>query len=97
MNDIPWQYVKETHIRTYGYSGTLIRALRIDRGITRKQLSLYLKKRMSTIKKIENTDKIGIKLSKQLCDIFKIDNWRILRDKSFYLQAKSDQKNLIEK
>ena len=94
---IPWQHVKDTHIANFGYSGTMIRALRVDRGITRKQLAHLLRKRMSTVKRIENTDRIGIKLSKQLCAIFKVDNWRILRDKSFYLQAKDDAKNLIEK
>ena len=91
MTSIPWEWILDRHIAKYGYSGTVIRSLRIKHSMTRKQLANALKKRNSFIKKIENTEKIGIKLAKQLAYIFSLSNYRELRDKSFYIQHKKDK------
>jgi transcriptional regulator with XRE-family HTH domain len=78
---IPWHYVKPQHLTDYGYSGTLIKVLRIEKGLRQKDLSRRLGKRVTTIQKLESTDKIGIALAKKLARIFDLDNWRLLRNK----------------
>jgi ribosome-binding protein aMBF1 (putative translation factor) len=80
---IPWKWITEEHIKHFGYSGTVIRALRIQRNMTRDSLANKLRKRVSYIKKIETTDKIGIKLAKELAIIFspEVTDWRLIREK----------------
>lgn len=82
-NEIPWDWITEEHIKEFGYSGTLIRALRIKSNNTRETLANLLHKRISYVKKLENTDKIGIKAAKDLQEIFKeyTDDWRVFRNK----------------
>lgn len=87
-NKIPWEWIKEKHIEEHGYSGSLIRVLRIKNNYTRRQLAAMLKKSKYTLNKLESTDRIGIKVAKDLAAIFKLDDWRILREKSFYLKNK---------
>lgn len=80
---IPWDWIIEKHIETFGYSGTLIRALRLKSNYTRETLANLLHKRLSYIKKIEKTDRVGIKAAKELQIIFKnfTDDWRVFRDR----------------
>lgn len=78
---IPWELIKLVHVEKYGYSGTMLRALRITRNLSRELIASRLKKRSSYVEKLENTDKIGIKIAKDLADIFGLTNWRILRTK----------------
>jgi hypothetical protein len=80
-NNIPWEWVTEDHIKEFGYSGTLIRALRIKSNYTRETLASLLHKRMSFIKKIETTDKVTIAIAKSLQKIFYTytDDWRVFR------------------
>ena len=80
---IPWEWLTLEHIEKFGYSGTLIRALKIKSGYTKESLACLLNKRKSYIKKIENTDKVGIKLAKELQLVFKdyTDDWRIFRNR----------------
>lgn len=80
LPSIPWEIIKLNHIKTYGYSGTLIRALRIKNNVTRGNLTNILKVRKSKLQKIEKTGKISIKLAKQFVKVFKVENWRVLRD-----------------
>ena len=80
LPSIPWDIIKLKHINEYGYSGTLIRALRVKNNLTRNHLAGLLKMRRSKLQRIEETDRIGIKLAKQLASIFKVEDWRVLRE-----------------
>lgn len=75
----PMTLIKDKHIEKFGYTGSVIRAHRIMRGIQMKHLSEMLRIRSSTLNRYEcGEKKLGIKLAKQLAEIFKID-WRNLR------------------
>ena len=94
---IPWEIIKEEHFQKYGYSGTLIRALRIKNCMRRSDLAHALGKRESSIAKLENKDKIGIKLAKDLQRIFSIPDWRSLRNKKPQLIIAEVKKQCIDK
>ena len=77
--EIPWDLITEDRLIKHGYSGIVVKALRVHNNMTVRQLAERLRVRRSTIEKIENTPRIGIKLAKELSYIFKIENWRLLR------------------
>lgn len=83
--ELPWDLITEERIKEYGYSGIVVKALRIRSNMNTTALANRLRKRRSTIEKIEKTEKIGIKLAKELADIFKISDWRLLRNNPFNL------------
>ena len=82
IDEIPWDWMKEEHISKYGYSGTLIRVLRIKYGISKKDLATMLHIRPRKLDKFESLDNIGIKVAKQLAIIFGIEDWHIFRNRS---------------
>jgi DNA-binding XRE family transcriptional regulator len=90
LDDI-WKLLNTQHINKYGYSGSLIRALRIKNNLTREHFAQQLHKKRSTVEKWENSDKIGIKLAKDLAYFFKLKDWRILRNREMYIENIKDK------
>jgi hypothetical protein len=98
FNEIPWKLVTKDRLIKHGYSGIVIKAMRVTCNMTVRQLSERLRVRKSSVEKIENTPKIGIKLAKELSYIFKLEDWRILRKppKEFNIdEAKEEEEELI--
>jgi ribosome-binding protein aMBF1 (putative translation factor) len=89
--ELPWDLITDQRIAQYGYSGMVVKGLRVKSGMSIYQLSDLLQKRKSTVEKIENTPKIGIKLSKKLADIFKVSDWRLLRNNPFEEKEKLNE------
>lgn len=81
--ELPWDLITPERIKLHGYSGIVIKALRASKGMSVYQLAQMLGKRKSSVDRIENTPKIGIKLAKKLADIFKVSDWRLLRNNPF--------------
>lgn len=80
---IPWMEIKQEHITKYGYSGAVIKHLRIKMGLSAKSFARALHKNIKTINRIENSDRIGIKLSKDLQMFFGLNDWRTLRENPY--------------
>jgi len=91
--ELPWDLITTERIKQYGYSGIVIKALRVKRGLSLESLGRMIGKRRSSVERIESTDKIGIKLAKKLADIFKISDWRILRNNPFTVKVIEEEES----
>lgn len=79
QKESPLSLIKDFHIEKYGWGGSCIKAYRISKNMNRGDLARRLKMREHKLAKYEDGEKpIGIKLAKQLSDIFSID-WHIFR------------------
>lgn len=79
MSTDPLSLLRTHHIEKYGWSGSCIKAYRIDKGMSRNVLAAHLKIRGSTLGTYEDELRpVGIKLAKQLGEIFKVD-WHVFR------------------
>jgi hypothetical protein len=80
--------IKEIHLEKYGWGGCCIKAFRIGKSMTIKMLAERLRYRVHKLRTYEEEKRpIGIKLAKQLGEIFKVD-WHVFRDQEFIITTK---------
>jgi len=82
VENTPWHLLTPIRFEEFAYSGLMLKVFRINKGWNNKTLGYNLGiMRGSSIVRLENKERIGIKLAKQVAELFDIPEYRIFRQK----------------